>query len=119
MAGNLYEFEHGDDFVSARLPFIDPESLSKFDDKADLQFVDNYIAANGLVGADQMLDMDQFIKIFAMEFFLKHWDGYANNTNNCYVYNDMNAVAAPAANNVKFKMIPWGIDSDFSAQQAF
>ena len=28
-----------------------------------------------------MLDTDQFLKVYAMEFFLKHWDGYANNTN--------------------------------------
>jgi hypothetical protein len=119
MNGNLYELEHGDDFVSARLPFIDPESLSKFKDKADLQFADNYITANGLVGANQMLDLDQFIKIFAMEFFLKHWDGYANNTNNCYIYNDVNAVAAPGVNNVKFKMIPWGIDQIFQPNRHF
>ena len=119
MNGNLYELEHGDDFVSARLPLMEPESLSKFNNKADLQFADNYIAANGLAGANQMLDLDQFIKIFAMEFFLKHWDGYANNTNNCYIYNDVNAVAAPGVNNVKFKMIPWGIDQIFQPNRHF
>jgi hypothetical protein len=119
MDGNLYELEHGDDLVSARLPFMEPESLSKFSNKADLQFADDYIAANGLVGANQMLDLDQFIKIFAMEFFLKHWDGYANNTNNCYIYNDVNAVAAPGVNNVKFKMIPWGVDQIFQPNRHF
>ena len=119
MNGNLYELEHGDDFVSARLPLMEPESLSKFNNKADLQFADDYIAANGLAGANQMLDLDQFIKIFAMEFFLKHWDGYANNTNNCYIYNDVNAVEAPGANNVKFKMIPWGVDQIFQPNRHF
>ena len=119
MNGNLYEFEHGDDFVSARLPFIEPESLSKFNDKADLQLADYHIASNGLVGANQMLDLDEFIKIFAMEFFLKHWDGYANNTNNCYVYNDVDAVATSSVNNVKFKLIPWGIDQIFQPNRHF
>ena len=57
-----------------------------------------------------MLDLDQFIKLYAMEFFLKHWDGYSDNTNNTYIYNDVNAVESPGAGNVKFKMIPWGID---------
>ena len=33
--------------------------------------------------------MDQYLKIYAMEFFLKHWDGYADNTNNTYIYNDV------------------------------
>jgi hypothetical protein len=119
MNGNLYELEHGDDLVSARLPLMKPESLSQFNNKADLQFADDYIAAHGLVGANQMLDLDQFIKIFAMEFFLKHWDGYANNTNNCYIYNDVNAVAAPGVNNVKFKMIPWGVDQIFQPNRHF
>ena len=40
MNGNLYELEHSDDFVSERLPFIGSESLSKFNNKADLQFAD-------------------------------------------------------------------------------
>ena len=110
MNGNLYEIAHTDDFVSARLPFIEAEDLSKFDNKADLKFADDQIAAHGVAGASQMLDLDEFIKIYAMEILLKSWDGYANNTNNTYIYNDVNAVAAPGVNDVKFKMIPWGID---------
>ena len=66
-----------------------------------------------------MLDMDQFIKIYAMEFFLKHWDGYADNTNNTYIYNDVDAVAAPGVGNIKFKMIPWGIDQTFQPDRPF
>ncbi|MGH3766017.1 MAG: CotH kinase family protein [Pseudonocardiaceae bacterium] len=119
MRGNLYELEHHDDFVGARLPFIATESLSKFDDKADLKFADDHIAANGLAGAGQVLDLDQFIKVYAMEFLLKHWDGYADNTNNTYIYNDVNAVAAPGVDNVKFKMIHWGIDQIFQPQRRF
>ena len=110
MKGNLYEIEHHDDFVEERLKFIGVESLSKFEDKADLKFACRHIKANGLAGADQMFDMGQFLKIYAMEFFLKHWDGYADNTNNTYIYNDVTAVAAPGVGNIKFKMIPWGID---------
>src|SRR5271168_538060 len=110
MNGNLYEIAHTDDFVSARLPFISVENLSKFDNKADLKLADDQIAAHGVAGASQMLDLDQSIKHYAMEILLKSWDGYANNTNNTYIYNDVNAVAAPGVNDVKFKMIPWGID---------
>ena len=108
--GNLYELEHRDDLISARIPFIGVESLSKFADKADLKLADDQIAAHGLAGANQMMDLDQFIKIYAMEFLLKHWDGYSDNTNNTYLYNDVNAVASPGPGNVRFKMIPWGID---------
>jgi len=119
MNGNLYELEYRDDFVSARLPFIGTEALSKFDDKADLKLADEQIAAHGLAGASQMLDLDQFIKIYAMEFLLKHWDGYSDNTNNTYLYNDVNAVASPGAGNVRFKMIPWGIDQVLQPQHSF
>ena len=119
MNGNLYELEHRDDFVSARLPFIGTEALSKFDNKADLKLADEQIAARGLAGASQMLDLDQFIKIYAMEFLLKHWDGYSDNTNNTYLYNDVTAVAAPGVGNVKFKLIPWGIDQILQPQHSF
>jgi len=119
MKGNLYELEHHDDFLDERLRFIGVEDLSKFDDKADLKFAISHIKANGLAGADQMLDMDQYLKVYAMEFFLKHWDGYADNTNNTYVYNDVAAVAAPGVGTVKFKMIPWGIDQTLQPDRPF
>ncbi len=119
MNGNLYELECGDDFVSRRLQFIATESLSKFKNKADLEFADDYIAANGAAGANDMLDLDQFIKLYAMEFLLKHWDGYTSNTNNTYIYNDLDAVKKPGVNDVKFKMIPWGIDQTLQPQTPF
>lgn len=119
MEGNLYEIEHHDDFVRDRLDFISVEDLSKFESKADLKFAMSHIAANGLAGASQMLDLDQFIKLYAMEFFLKHWDGYAGNTNNTYLYNDVNAVEAPGVDDVKFKMIPWGIDQTLQPDRRF
>jgi hypothetical protein len=119
MKGNLYELEHHDDFLDERLRFIGVEDLSKFKDKADLKFAISHIKANGLAGADQMLDMNQYLKVYAMEFFLKHWDGYADNTNNTYVYNDVETVAAPGVGNVKFKMIPWGIDQTLQPGRPF
>jgi hypothetical protein len=110
MKGNLYEIEHTDDIIEERMPFIGVESLSEFDDKEDLKFACRHIKANGLAGADQMLDMAQYLKVYAMEFLFKHWDGYANNTNNTYLYNDVTAVASPGVGDITFKMIPWGID---------
>ncbi len=119
MDGNLYELEHDDDFKNSRLDFISVEDLSEFKNKADLKFANNHIAAHGVAGAAQMLDLEQFIKIHAMEFYLKHWDGYAGNTNNTYIYNDVTAVEAPGVNDVKFKMIPWGIDQTFQPDRPF
>jgi CotH kinase protein len=119
MKGNLYELGHRNDFVSSRSPFVSTESLSKFDDKADFKFAAEYIAANGLAGVSQMLDLDHFIRVYAMEFFLKHWDGYAGRANNTYLYNDVNAVAVPGVNDIKFKLIPWGIDQTFQSKNHF
>ena len=119
MNGNLYEIEHTDDFLEERLRFIGVEDLSEFDDKADLKFACRHIKANGLAGADQLLDMEQYLKVYAMEFLLKHWDGYANNTNNTYLYNDVTAVASPGVGDIKFKMIPWGIDQILKPREFF
>lgn len=119
LSGNLYELEHGDDFVDARLPFISTEALSAFEDKADLALADAQIAANGLAAAGQLLDLDQFIEVYAMEFLLKHWDGYSRNTNNTYIYNDVAAVAAPGVGNVRFKLIPWGTDQVLQPRHHF
>jgi CotH kinase protein len=119
MKGNLYEIEHNDDFVKERLDFISVEDVSKFKNKADLKFADEHIASHGVAGAAQMLDLEHFIKLHAMEFFLKHWDGYTNNTNNTYIYNDLTAIEAPGVDNVKFKLIPWGIDQTFQPDRPF
>lgn len=119
MDGNLYELEHNDDFKNDRLDFISVEDLSEFENKADLKFAINHIAAHGVAGAAQMLDLDHFIKLHAMEFYLKHWDGYAGNTNNTYLYNDVTAVEAPGVDDVKFKMIPWGIDQTLQPDRPF
>ena len=119
MKGNLYEIEHHDDFLKKRLEFISVEDLSQFENKADLKFADEHIAAHGVAGAAQVLDLDQFIKLDAMEFYLKHWDGYADNTNNTYIYNDLTAVETPGVDNVKFKLIPWGIDQTFEPDKPF
>lgn len=119
MNGNLYEIAHKNDFLEERLEFIGVEDLSKFEDKADLKFACEHIKANGLAGADQLIDMEEYLKLYAMEFLLKHWDGYADNTNNTYLYNDVDAVATPGVGDIKFKFIPWGVDQTLQPDRPF
>ncbi|WKG02266.1 CotH kinase family protein [Mycolicibacterium sp. HK-90] len=119
MNGNLYEIEHRDDFVEDRVRHIAVESLSEFENKADLRFAIERLAAHGIAGAAQVFDLEQFIRGYAMEFFLKHWDGYSNNTNNTYVYNDVTAVETPGLGDVQFKLIPWGIDQTLRTDRRF
>ncbi|WP_124712607.1 CotH kinase family protein [Mycolicibacterium nivoides] len=119
MKGNLYEIEHRDDFVADRLRLIATEDLSAFDNKADLKLAIRHIADHGIDGAAEVFDVEQFIRLYAMEFFLKHWDGYSNNTNNTYAYNDVTAVEAPGLGDIKFKLIPWGIDQTLRTDHRF
>lgn len=108
--GNLYELEVGEDIdpnivASGKISF---ESGLAPDEK-DLKVAASQLAT-GLAGAKQVVDYNQFVKLFAIETLLKHWDGFTINTNNTYVYNDVVAVADPNISNVKLKFIPCGID---------
>lgn len=109
--GNLYEFEVGDDLVASRIPYIDVETISPYSNKADLIVASNQVAS-GLAGAIKVVDIDHFIKMYAMDFLLKNWDGFTISKNNTYFYNDASAVESPIANygQVRFKLIPWGVD---------
>jgi spore coat protein CotH len=54
----------------------------------------------------QHIDLDEFIRFWAIESLVGFWDGYNNNQNNFFVY------ANPADNRLHF--IPWGADVSFS-----
>jgi len=54
---------------------------------------------------ESALDLDGFITEWAVETLIGHWDGYAGNRNNFYVYHD-------SADGL-LKFIPWGADSAF------
>jgi hypothetical protein len=110
--GNLYEIEEGEDFTQSimKVDRISFEGFSKYSNKKDLELATTEISNNGLVGMAKVIDTNQFLRFFAMETLLKHWDGYANKLNNTYIYNDVEAVENPTVADVKFKFIPWGLD---------
>ena len=51
------------------------------------------------------IDVDAFLTFWALESILNHWDGYAGNRNNYYVYHSRSTD--------KFTFIPWGLDDVF------
>jgi hypothetical protein len=59
---------------------------------------------------EQVLDVDRFISLLAMEILLCHWDGYALNRNNYRVYHD------PDSNKMVF--MPHGLDQMFGVRRA-
>ncbi len=58
-----------------------------------------------MASLDASLDVEEFTTLWAVEVLLEHWDGYAGNQNNFYVYGD------PISG--KTAILPWGIDQLF------
>lgn len=54
---------------------------------------------------DEELDVELFIRFWAMESLTSFWDGYCNNQNNYFIYR-------PAGG--RFQFIPWGADDLFT-----
>jgi hypothetical protein len=59
-----------------------------------------------LEGVEKLLDLDAFITLWATEVLIGHWDGYASNRNNYYIFR-------PKKTGL-FYFTPWGPDSAFS-----
>ncbi len=57
---------------------------------------------------EEQIDIDLFLKYWALESLIGFWDGYAGNQNNYFLYQD------PESG--KFHMIPWGADFAFTPQ---
>jgi spore coat protein H len=60
-----------------------------------------------LAALPDYLDVDGYFRFWAMESLLGHWDGYAGNNNNFFLYLD------PSSGKLSF--IPWGTDTTFTA----
>lgn len=56
-----------------------------------------------LLALDPWLDRPAFLRFWAAEVLLDHWDGYSGNTNNFYVYAD--------PSDGRFRFLPWGVDA--------
>jgi spore coat protein CotH len=55
---------------------------------------------------DKLVDIEAFVRYWATESLLGFWDGYTNNQNNFFMYQN--------PKNSKFYFIPWGADALFS-----
>jgi len=106
--GNLYE--SGGEFTPGGTEYYQPKNDEANCD--DLVPVVTALAAPDDQLVDELgavLDLDGFMRYWAMEVITDHWDGYANNQNNHYFYND------PTTQRLRF--IPWGIDALFTGRQ--
>jgi len=78
-------------------------------DRSDIAAVEAALAPGAPAAAlEGVIDMDGFLDQWALEVLVEHWDGYAGNTNNYFIYGD------PTDGLLHF--IPWGVDQTFGQQ---
>jgi hypothetical protein len=105
--GNLYEGALSD-FRPDWVATFERDTNTSDPDRSDL---DGLVAAletddaHLLAALETVVDLPAFFDFWAMEVLTGHWDGYAANRNNFYVYRD------PGSG--RFTFIPWGIDATF------
>ena len=112
--GILLEGNGGADFTSERLDRFDIESGDATDASDVLAPLTAAIATSDqdLPGRLRgVLDLPAFLRFWAVESLIGHWDGYSGDLNNFYVY-------APAgAGPIQF--IPWGTDATYTTTHSY
>jgi len=104
--GDLWEGYAGD-FTEADFNRI-VHKMGKDDNSETLQELYDLLQSPDpipLEAVGQLIDIDAFITLWASEVLIGHWDGYASNRNNYYMYREPKSGL--------FYFIPWGPDSAF------
>ena len=109
---HLYEGAYGQDVQSGEAAELEVDEGSA-DDIGDLEALieavytvgEGWMAAMGAVA-----DLDELTRMWAVEVFVGHWDGYAPTVNNYFLHSDGDQV---------FRMFPWGTDQTFSSHIGF
>lgn len=103
--GQLWEGAYGVDFTDGSLESFQYDSGPDVPDYAHLAAVaavlDEAPTDAGVAALEALVDLDQWIEIFAFEAVALHWDGYST-ANNYRVYED------PVTG--RLAMLPWGLD---------
>jgi spore coat protein CotH len=103
--GNLYEGTFSD-FHPLLVNTFEAQSNEFTNDRSDLDAVITALdssQANTLAELASLVDLDAFVRYWAMEALVGQWDGFTSNRNNYYAYHD------PSSD--KFHFIPWGADT--------
>lgn len=108
--GNLYEAQTADfgTWLSQR---FEKKTNEKENDRSDLQAVNDALALpdDRLMNVlPQLVDVDEFVRFWAVETLLGAWDSASGNANNFYLYRD--------PGDGLFRFIPWGADTAFRGE---
>ena len=115
-SGNLYEGTLSDFRAGWTATFERKTNESAPPGAEDRSDIDAIVAALDLGDAamlsamEGLIDLDAFYSFWAIETMVSHWDGYAGNNNNFYLYGD------PLSG--KFAFMPWGTDQLFGNPSA-
>ncbi len=102
--GTLYEGTRADFRADWAVSF-EQKTNAERDDRADIAALVAALDAPDvelMARLEPLVDLESFYRFWAMEALVGHWDAYANNRNNYYVYQDPESE--------RFHFIPWGVD---------
>lgn len=114
---HLYEGESGDDVLEGDAEHFEVDEGDE-EDLADLEALIE--AVNGsseesfFERVATVADLDEMTRMWAVEHYLAHWDGYAGHAqpferpNNYYLFSDATG---------RFQMLPWGTDQTWDLNQ--
>ncbi len=112
-SGNLYEAQLSD-FREGWTQTYEKKTNPESADRSDLDAV---VAALTKGDADlesalaELVDLDAFLRFWAAETLVAHWDGYANNLNNHFAYHDPKSGT--------FHFLPWSPDMSLTNDDPF
>lgn len=112
-SGNLYEASISD-FRPGWMATFERKNNQKKPGIADLEAVTEALQSADDVLLERLgkvIDVDAFIRFWAVESLINHWDGFAGDQNNTFLYHD------PATDRLRF--IAWGADATFSQRNLF
>jgi len=112
-SGNLYEAQIADFGVYTNDKF-EKKTNKKENDRSDLAAVASALALddeNLISTLEQLVDIDEFIRYWAVETLIGHWDSATGNANNYYIYR--------SPSDGLFHYIPWGTDAAFTGENIF
>jgi spore coat protein H len=101
--GNLYEGTLSD-FLPAWSGTFEKKNNQAEADWSDLQAVITAAQAPDpelLTALEAVIDLEELIEFWALESLIRHWDGYAGNINNFWLYH---------ASDDRLHFLPWGSD---------
>ncbi len=114
--GNLYEAQVAD-FGEHLNDKFELKTNKTLNDRSDLTLLSDLLANDGLsdeafvAALGGVIDLPEFIKFWAVEALIGHWDSATGNVNNFYIYHD--------PTDDLFHFIPWGTDGAFTSVNPF